>query len=177
MNDSGGVDTVQSTVNWTLGTAFENLTLTGTSSASGTGNELANVITGNTANNWLRGRGGNDTIYGGGGNDTFNMSLGAGGLYGSDYLDGGAGTDTLDFGAAALSAVIVDLAAGTVSGGGTGGAGSATLVSVENANGGIYNDRLTGNASANRLFGYNGNDTLNGGAGRDRLEGGAGNDQ
>lgn len=177
LNDSGGMDTVQSTVNWTLGTAFENLTLTGTSSASGTGNELANVITGNTANNWLRGRGGNDTIYGGGGNDTFNMSLGAGGLYGSDYLDGGAGTDTLDFGAAALSAVIVDLAAGTVSGGGTGGAGSATLVSVENANGGIYNDRLTGNASANRLFGYNGNDTLNGGAGRDRLEGGAGNDQ
>jgi trimeric autotransporter adhesin len=177
LNDSGGIDTVQSTVSWTLAAAFENLTFTGTATTSGSGNDLNNVITGSAGSNWMRGRGGNDTLLGFAGNDTFNMSLGAGGLYGTDHLDGGDGVDTLDFGGAALTAVVIDLAAGTASGGGTGGAGSATLVAIENANGGGFDDRITGSAAANFLFAFNGNDTLDGGAGNDMLEGGAGSDQ
>jgi Ca2+-binding RTX toxin-like protein len=177
LSDSGGIDTVQSTVSWTLAAAFENLTFTGTATTSGSGNDLNNVITGSAGNNWMRGRGGNDTLLGFAGTDTFNMSLGAGGLYGTDHLDGGEGIDTIDFGAAALTAVVIDLAAGTASGGGTGGAGSATLVAIENANGGGFDDRITGSAAANFLFAFNGNDTLDGGAGNDTLEGGAGSDQ
>ncbi len=60
-----GTDAVQSLVNYTLTANVENLTLTGTSATSGTGNELNNVITGNAAGNTLRGLAGNDTLRGG----------------------------------------------------------------------------------------------------------------
>jgi Ca2+-binding RTX toxin-like protein len=176
LNDSGGVDTVESTVSWTLGAAFENLTFTGTAVTSGTGNEGNNVMTGNSAGNWMRGRGGDDTMFGGGGNDTFNMRHGASGTYGNDSIDGGSGIDTLDFGATATSAVVINLEAGTARGGGNGGTGSATLVSIENVNGSAFNDVMTGSAAANFLFGFDGNDSLDGAEGADRLEGGAGND-
>ena len=176
LSDSGGVDTVQSTVSWTLGTGFENLNFTGTAATSGSGNDLDNVMTGNSASNWIRGRGGDDTLIGGGGNDTFNMRHGASGTYGNDFIDGGSGVDTLDYGATATTAVVINLAAGTASGGGNGGSGSATLVSIENANGSAFDDVMNGSAAANFLFGFNGNDTLNGADGNDRLEGGAGND-
>jgi Ca2+-binding RTX toxin-like protein len=175
--DSAGTDTVESSITWTLGAGFENLVLTGTTSTSGHGNSLNNVITGSAGSNWLRGLQGNDTIFAGAGNDVINMSSGSGASYGDDVIDGGDGVDTLDYGAAARTAVVVDLLAGTASGGGTGGAGSATLTSIENVNGSAFADTITGNAAANFLFGFDGNDTLDGGAGNDRLEGGAGNDR
>ena len=43
LSDSGGVDTVESTVSWTLGADFENLIFTGTAATSGSGNDLDNV--------------------------------------------------------------------------------------------------------------------------------------
>src|SRR5204862_2077882 len=46
LSDSGGTDTVQSAVNFTLQAGFENLTLLGTA-ATGTGNSSDNVLTGN----------------------------------------------------------------------------------------------------------------------------------
>jgi Ca2+-binding RTX toxin-like protein len=174
--DAGGIDTVESTVSWTLAAGFENLTLTGVAVTSGSGNSQDNVITGNSAANWLRGLGGDDTVSGGAGNDTINMSFGSAASYGNDVIDGGSGVDTLDFGDAARTAVRVDLAAGTASGGGTGGAGSASLSGIENVNGSAFDDRITGNAAANFLFGYLGNDTLDGGDGADRLDGDLGND-
>ena len=76
---TGGVDTVQTSVSWTLGYGFENLVLTGIDNLSGSGNELANRITGNASNNLLSGGDGKDTITGAGGHDT---------------LVGGAGADT-----------------------------------------------------------------------------------
>ena len=178
LTDSGGTDTIEANVNWTLATGFENLTLTG-SAVIAVGNTGANVITGNAFNNSLSGREGNDTLFGGAGNDTFIMSMGTGTSYGFDSIDGGSGIDTLDYGINARSAVFVDLSSGAwnANGGGTGGAGAAVVQNVENVNGGNFDDQLSGSSGANFLFGGAGNDTLNGAAGMDRLEGGTGSDQ
>jgi Ca2+-binding RTX toxin-like protein len=176
--DAGGIDTVVAyNMSWTLGASFENLTLVGSASGTLNGNGLNNVLIGNDANNSsINGRAGNDTMYGMGGNDVFDMSTGGTSSYGNDVIDGGAGTDSIEFGTNARSAVAVNLTAGTASGGGDAGAGSATLTSIENALGGNFNDSLIGSSGANWLRGSAGNDTLNGGAGADRLNGGAGND-
>ena len=56
----------------------------------------------------------------------------------------------------------------------TGGAGTDTLINIENLTGSAFNDTLTGDADANVISGLAGNDTLNGGAGDDTLDGGAG---
>ena len=175
--DAGGFDVIDSSVSWTLAAGFEGLWFHGTATTSGTGNELNNDINGSEGNNWLRGLQGDDTIRGGLGNDTINMSNGSGSSYGNDFIDGDGGVDTLDYGAAARSAVFVDLAAGTASGGGTGGAGSATLQEMENVNGSGFDDIISGSSAANFLYGFNGNDILDGREGNDRLEGAAGNDR
>jgi serralysin len=79
---SSGIDTVQSSISFSLvnsahvlGT-FENLTLIGSGNISGTGNALSNVLTGNAGANVLNGGAGADTIDGGAGAD--NMRGGAG---------------------------------------------------------------------------------------------------
>ena len=177
LSDAGGFDTVESNVSWTLGAGFEVLHLVGTATTSGSGNDLDNWMTGSEANNWMRGLQGNDSILAGGGNDTINMSNGSGASYGNDFVDGGDGIDTLDYGTAARTAVHVDLQAGTASGGGTGGVGSAQVQFVENVNGSGFDDVISGNFAANFLYGFNGNDTLDGREGNDRLEGAAGNDR
>ena len=176
LSDAGGSDTIETSITWHLAAGFENLVATGTASTSHGGNNLDNQITGNDGANWISGREGNDTLSGGGGGDTFNMSNGAGASYGNDWIDGGTGVDTLDYGAAARSAISVNLDSGWAGGGGTDGQGWAQVLSIENVNGSGFDDRIIGNGSANFLYGFNGNDTLEGGTGNDRLEGAAGND-
>jgi Ca2+-binding RTX toxin-like protein len=88
-NANEGIDTVESSVNFTLGANVENLTLTGADDIIGTGNELANIIEANNAGNELSGLDGNDTISGGNGNDDIF------GDDGNDTLNGGAGNDFL----------------------------------------------------------------------------------
>ena len=85
----GGVDTVVSSVNYTIGSNIENLTLVGASAVQGDGNALANAITGNAQSNTLDGRNGNDTLVGMNGAD---LLLGGNN---NDVLNGGLGTDTL----------------------------------------------------------------------------------
>ncbi|MDB5430609.1 MAG: hypothetical protein JWP35_1725 [Caulobacter sp.] len=129
---------------------------------------------------------GNDTVYGDAGNDTVYGDLGDDNLYGgdgndilrgdagNDRMDGGNGTDTALF-SFFSTAVTVDLNQQGVAQ--NTGAGSDTLVSIENLTGSNFNDVLTGDANDNYLNGSRGNDTLNGGDGNDLLDGGnTGND-
>lgn len=96
---SSGVDTVQSSISFSLGNtarvlgAVENLTLLGSSAISGTGNALGNGITGNSGGNILDGQDGNDILDGGLGNDS---------------LTGGAGNDTYFFNTALSPAINID---------------------------------------------------------------------
>jgi Ca2+-binding RTX toxin-like protein len=112
-----------------------------------------------------------ERVIGSAGNDSLNGSAGdevlIGGA-GADALTGGGGVDTADYSGSA-AAVIVNLAAGTGSGGDAQG---DTLSGTENAIGSAFADRLTG-TGAGTLDGGAGNDVLNGAA---TLNGGAGND-
>ncbi|MFT3960568.1 calcium-binding protein [Propionivibrio sp.] len=154
-----GVDTVQSSLGWTLGANMENLVLTGSASINGIGNELANTLTGNSGANRLEGGLGDDTLNGGAGSDT---------------LIGGAGDDT--YVVDAVTDVVVELA----------GEGADTVLSSVNWSLGAHLENVTltgsgsinatGNALANVLTGNGGNNVLDGGLGADTLAGGAGND-
>jgi len=99
-----GIDTVNSSITYTLGSNLENLTLTGTSAINGTGNELDNVLIGNSGNNTLIGGAGSDTLYGADGNDIINGGAGL------DFLQGGAGANTFVFSALTDSGTTIDTA-------------------------------------------------------------------
>jgi Ca2+-binding RTX toxin-like protein len=89
-SENEGIDTVNTSVSYLLGTNLENLTLTGISAINGSGNTLNNIIIGNRVNNTLDGGTGNDALYGGAGDDTLK------GEDGNDILQGEDGNDLLD---------------------------------------------------------------------------------
>ena len=98
--DQGGVDTVESFINYKLGDLIENLVLL-EDATNGDGNSLNNEITGNAAANTLTGADGNDTLAGGAGADTIFGGNGDDSIRGgsdSDRLRGEAGADTIDGG-------------------------------------------------------------------------------
>jgi Ca2+-binding RTX toxin-like protein len=182
----GGVDTVIAGVRWTLGAFIENLTLTDLANISGTGNNLANVLTGNDGANILDGKSGDDTLNGGAGFDTL-----IGGA-GNDAINGGAGNDkyVVDSAGDAVTEALnagVDLVRSSVSF--TLGANvdymTLTGAAAIDGTGNALVNVMVGNGAANVLLGLGGNDNLAGlggddilagGAGRDRLNGGAGAD-
>jgi Ca2+-binding RTX toxin-like protein len=154
-----GIDTVDASINYTLATELENLTLTGTQALQGTGNEKRNVLVGNTAANTLIGLGGNDLLDGGEGADT---------------LIGGTGDDTY----------VVDNANDQVKE--LAGEGFDTVQSRINYTLGANVENLTligiaaingtGNAADNVLVGNDAANILDGGLGADTMRGGKGND-
>jgi serralysin len=109
---------------------------------------------------------GNDTLIG---NDADNVLTGG---PGADLLDGGAGLDTASYRTAAAG-VVASLANPANN---TGDALGDSYVSIENLEGGDFDDTLVGDAGDNVISGGGGNDTLAGGDGDDRLFGGDGND-
>lgn len=93
-----GMDTVNSSISYTLTANVERLVLTGLADSTGQGNALANVLIGNSAINSLIGGGGGDTLRGMGGNDLLQGEAGNDTLHGGDGDDamhGDAGIDTL----------------------------------------------------------------------------------
>ena len=131
------------------------------------GNAVANVLYGGDANDQLSGRDGNDVLFGGAGDDIL------GGDAGNDRMDGESGTDLALYNAA-TSAVNVDLAITYAQN--TGGAGTDTLLNIENLFGSSYADTLRGSTAANVIYGGIGNDNIYGRAGNDVLFGEDGND-
>jgi Ca2+-binding RTX toxin-like protein len=127
---------------------FENLAGSAFSDSL-TGNGSGNRIDGGFGNDNIDGGGGNDALRGGAGNDTLT------GGSGDDSLDGEFGTDTASYSNAG-SAVTVNLRTGLV----TGGAGSDTLVSIENVVASDNGDTLVSGAGDNVLDGGAGIDTV-----------------
>jgi Ca2+-binding RTX toxin-like protein len=108
-----------------------------------------------------------DVLYGLAGDDTLF------GLAQDDLIDGGDGNDTANYRYAGSGVTVSLLATGAQN---TGGAGSDTLVGIENLTGSDFNDTLTGNIDSNVLTGGAGNDVLDGRGGADTMIGGAGHD-
>jgi Ca2+-binding RTX toxin-like protein len=161
-NAAEGIDTVLSSVTFTLSGNVENISLTGTDTVDATGNALANVITGNSANNTLTGEAGNDTLDGGSGTDSMVGGSGDDTYYVERTADvvtetSGNGTDTVitTVTLTALAANVENLALG----------GVAAINGTANT----LNNLLTGNGAANTLAGLAGDDTYVGGAGNDTL--------
>jgi Ca2+-binding RTX toxin-like protein len=144
------------------------------------GSNLDDVIVGDSAGNLLSGEGGNDKLDGGLGSDNLSGGLGA------DQLIGGDGVGEIDYARyddANYGNLTIRLDAPNLN---TGAAAGDTFTGIEGLVGGLGNDTVVGNASANFLFGGGGNDNvygqagadyLNGGAGTNNLYGGAGADQ
>jgi Ca2+-binding RTX toxin-like protein len=171
---AGGLDTVVSSVSYTLGFGIEKLQLTGSSGTAGTGNDLANAIVGNVGANKLQGLAGIDFLDGGGGNDTLD------GGEGLDTMVGGAGNDT--YFVDSLGDVVTEELSGVKGGIDTVVSSTAfvarDLKHVEHVTlVGESDVRAVGNELANKITGNDGDNNLTGGGGNDTLTGGAGSDQ
>jgi Ca2+-binding RTX toxin-like protein len=144
-----GRDRVESAISFTLGAAFEDLSLTGDAQRA-VGNGRANTLDGNASNNTLDGGAGADTLSGGAGNDAYVIDDAADAVQETS----GEGTDTVYATVSFVLAADVEnlvLRAGLA-------------VSAE---GNALDNRITGNTNANMLDGGAGADTLVGGGGND----------
>ncbi|MDY0870359.1 M10 family metallopeptidase [Dongia rigui] len=166
----GGIDTVRSAIDYTLGSNVENLTLTDDGvEINGVGNDLANVIIGNSSDNKLTGVGGIDTLKGGDGNDYYNVNLVLSGTAAKIEdtvieLANQGDYDTIKLVGPTLSNLVTTLTVGT------------NIENLDASDTGSTKLNLTGNALSNELTGNDADNVLDGGAGDDTLIGGAGND-
>ena len=151
-NPDAGIDTVRSSVNYTIvADHVENLTLIGTA-INGTGNARDNTITGNSDDNTLDGGAGIDTLIGGYGDDIYLVDN-INDIITEKPLEG---TDTVE---SIVSFSIADFA----------DVERLTLTGTDNTD-------AIGNDDDNTITGNSGKNTLKGGLGNDTLMGVDGND-
>ncbi|KAE9643648.1 calcium-binding protein, partial [Pseudomonas sp. PB106] len=166
------IDTVRSSINYSLGANLENIVLTGTANLNANGNTLNNVMTGNSGNNVLNGGAGLDTMIGGDGDDTYYLDQSGELSLIQENANEGSDTLRIYYNATPMTNV-VNLNLGNLTNVenvwlmGTGG---------YNVQGNSLNNYLLGSASADTLQGGAGNDRLDGAAGADTLIGGSGDD-
>ncbi|MDR6291368.1 MULTISPECIES: calcium-binding protein [Inquilinus] len=139
------------------------------------GTAFDDMIAGSGVGNWLSAEAGADRLYGGDGDDFLIGGAGA------DLIDGGGGFDLASY-RNSSSYVQINLLAGT---GLHGDAEGDRLYWIEDVEGSVFNDTISGTGAANwlnggagsdQIYAGDGDDTLVGGAGADRLDGGAGED-
>lgn len=145
-----GTDLVRASVNFTLATNLENLTLTGSANVNATGNTVANILTGNAGDNILDGKTGADAMMGGAGNDSYIVDN-VGDVV-AENADEGA--DTVQTGLSYTLASNVE---------------NLVLTGTGTVNG-------TGNELTNSITGNSRNNVIDGRGGADNMTGGAGND-
>ena len=136
-----GMDTVLSSITYTLPSNVEILTLTGTANLNATGNSDNNTLNGNAGNNLLDGGAGADKMYGGLGDDTYVINN----SFDQANENANEGTDTVQ------SSITFSIGNNVE---------NLTLTGTAAING-------TGNALANIIAGNSGNNVLKGGAGND----------
>lgn len=157
-SNNAGVDTVNSSIDYTLGENLENLTLEG-NAIGGTGNVLDNIIIGNDEGNTIDGGTGADTLAGGLGDDLYFVD---------NSMDVVAEFENEGYEDIVISTVDYTLPENV-----------EYLLLQGNARIGVGNagdNSLQGNEFNNTLYGGDGNDGLIGGGGTDTLLGGMGND-
>lgn len=179
-NADEGIDSVISSISYTLGDNFENLSLEGGISPEsdapiyGIGNDLDNYISGSSVNNILIGgagsdtlnswNGGQDTLIGGTENDFYH--IGWDGLNDDIIIENvNEGIDTVrSFVSYTLTDNVENLILDRFYSGNANGTGNN------------LNNVITGSLGDNIISGLSGNDTLDGVIGFDTLIGGAGDD-
>ncbi len=153
------IDTVHSSISYTLGDNVEHLILTGTAAIDGTGNDLANIITGNSNNNVLNGLAGTDAMQGGKGDDSYYVDN-TGDLVKETENEG---KDTVH---SSVTYTLTDHVEDLVLMG----------IAAIDGTGNELDNHITGNVAANTLIGLAGDDVLDGQQGADVMKGGLGND-
>lgn len=138
-----------------------------------TGSSAANTLDGGPGSDTLAGAGGNDNVAGGEGNDT--LDEGASGN-GADGLAGNGGIDTIDY-SDRTNVLVITLYQEPAANDGEPLEHDEVYGSVENALGGLHNDRIFGNGARNVLIGGPGGGELHGGGNDDKLVAGDGIDQ
>ena len=149
-----GVDTVNSTVSYTLGANLENLRLAGTADINATGNALVNQLIGNSGANVLNGGVGNDVMTGGTGDDTYIFNVAT-----DRAIELASGGDDTVVTPGAFSLLV---------------AAGANIENITLTGAAAVN--ATGNAQVNIIHGNAGANLIIGGAASDVMTGGAGND-
>ena len=140
-----GTDTVQSSLNHTLGRERRKARPHRHRQPHGTGNGLANILTGNSGANTLDGGAGGDIMIGGLGNDSYFVDNGL-----DQVIEAaGGGTDTVN---ASLSHDLEDEVENLI----------LTGTAAINGTGNSLANTLTGNSAANRLDGGLGADIAQG---------------